>query len=151
MEQVAKPLTRKVRLELAALEVRLLECLILHDVDSLEHHIGEEFSLTTGRPGAETRSRAEWLWVAREEYVLESFAIDEVAVQEYGDVAVVRMRYRQAGRMGGADRTGAYRMTDVFVRRDGRWQLVARHATQVPDSRAADHSSSSLAQPQPQA
>lgn len=151
MEQVGKPRARNLTRELAALEVHLLECLILRDVESLDERVAEEFTLTTGRPGAEVRSRAEWLRVARDEYVLESFAIDEVVVRIYGEVAVVRMRYQQAGRMGKADRTGAYRLTDVFVCRDGDWRLVARHTTQVPDLAAVPHSSSSIAQPQPQA
>ncbi len=131
MNQVEMPPARTVQRELAQVEVGLLEALILRDMDTFERRLAEEFTLTTGRPGAEVRTRSEWMRVTREEYVLEAFSIDEIVVQAYGEMAVVRLRYRQAGRMGDQDRTGAYRMTDVFVRRDGVWQLVARHATQV--------------------
>jgi hypothetical protein len=131
MDQVETPPAHMVRRELAQLEVALLEALILHDMDTFERRLADEFTLTTGRSGAEVRTRGEWMRVTREEYVLEAFSIDEIVVQPYGDVAVVRLRYRQAGRMGDRERTGIYRMTDVFVRRDGVWQLVTRHASQI--------------------
>jgi len=36
--------------------------------------------------------------------------------------------------MDGADRSTAYLMTDVWVRRGGRWTPVARHATPLSDA-----------------
>jgi ketosteroid isomerase-like protein len=121
--------------ELARLENALAQAVQERDMAFLEAHIGPEFTLTTGRPGAEVRSRSEWLQLTRDEYVVESFEFDDLIVQDYGDAAVVRSRYRQTGSMGGADRTGAYLMTDVWVRRDDRWQLVARHITPLAPDR----------------
>jgi ketosteroid isomerase-like protein len=114
---------------LSRLEHDFADAVRRRDLDFLEAHLGEEFTLTTGRPGAEVRSRAEWLRVTRDDYVVRSFEFDDLTVQAYGDAAVVRSRYRQAGSMAGQDRTGTYLMTDVWVRRDERWQLVARHIT----------------------
>jgi hypothetical protein len=50
-------------------------------------------------------------------------------VRTYGHVAVVRSRYRQTGSMDGEDRNQTYLMTDVWVRRAGRWQAVTRHVS----------------------
>jgi ketosteroid isomerase-like protein len=119
--------------ELSQLEHDFMDAVRRRDMAFLERALGEEFTLTTGRPGAEVRARSEWLDVTRERYVIESFAFEELSVHAYGTVGVVRSRYRQAGRMGELDRTAAYRMTDVWVRRDGRWQLVARHSTALED------------------
>jgi hypothetical protein len=115
--------------ELPSLERELAEAVKARDIPLLERHLGQEFTLTTGRPGAEVRSRSEWLDVTRDDYVVDSFDFDDLVVQAYGDFAVVRSRYRQAGSMAAQDRSGAYLMTDAWVRRDERWQLVARHIT----------------------
>jgi uncharacterized protein DUF4440 len=114
---------------LTRLERRLMEAARQRDVDFLERHLAEEFTLTTGRPGAEVRARSEWLEVTQQSYVIDSFDFDALDVRVYGHVAVVASRYRQEARMGDLDRTGSYLMTDVWIRRKGRWQLVCRHST----------------------
>lgn len=102
------------------------------DMAFLERLLAEEFVLVTGRPGHEVRGRSEWLEVTREEYSIDSFTFEEIEVLGYGDAALVRSRYSQHGRMGGADRSQSYLMTDVFVRRDGRWQAAHRHVSPLP-------------------
>jgi ketosteroid isomerase-like protein len=119
--------------DLIRLANELAQAVQSRDMEFLEAHLGEEFTLTTGRPGAEVRSRSEWLAVTRDEYIVDSFEFDDLTVQDYGDVALVRSRYSQMGSMGEQNRTGSYLMSDVWVRRDGRWQLVARHITPLAD------------------
>jgi ketosteroid isomerase-like protein len=121
---------------LARLERGLIEAVRDRNLDWLERHLAEEFTLTTGRPGAEVRSRREWLDVTRDRYEIESFEFVEVEVRVYGHVAVVASRYRQKARLDDLDRSGTYLVTDVWLRRGGRWQLVTRHSTAL--SRAAE-------------
>jgi hypothetical protein len=116
-------------LALARLERRFMEATQRRDTEFIERHLGEEFTLTTGRPGAEVRGRSEWLEVTGGSYVIDSFDFEELDVRVYGHVAVVASRYRQEARMGDLERSGSYVMTDVWIRRKGRWQLVCRHAT----------------------
>lgn len=113
--------------ELIRLTHEWAEAVQRRDVPYLEQSLGREFTLTTGRAGAEVRSRQEWLDITRDRYSIESFAFEDFAINVYGETAVVRSRYRQAGRMDDQDRTQAYLMTDVWVRREGRWQPVTRH------------------------
>ena len=47
----------------------------------------------------------------------------------FGDAAVVRGRTTVSARMNGAPVSARIRFTDVFIRRDGRWQAVASHAS----------------------
>lgn len=115
--------------ELVDLEHAWLEAARTRDIEFLERLLGEEFTLTTGRPGVEVRSRAEWLEVTRDSYAIDSFEFADIDARVYDDSALVRSHYRQRGAMGGEDRTTAYLMTDVLVRREGRWQAVARHIT----------------------
>ena len=120
--------------ELEELEHAFMDAVRRRDLAYLERVLGDEFTLTTGRPGAEVRERQEWLDVTRDCYVIDRFEFEQFAAQVYGDVAVVRSRYRQVAHMGERERTGAYRMTDVWVRRAGCWQLASRHLTAVAES-----------------
>jgi catechol 2,3-dioxygenase-like lactoylglutathione lyase family enzyme/ketosteroid isomerase-like protein len=121
--------------ELARLEHAWMEAVQRRDLTFLERLLGEEFTLTTGRPGAEVRGRREYLDVTRDLYVIDEFAFDELAAHVHGDAAFVRSRYRQRGRMGEEDRTQTFLMTDVFFKRDDRWQAVARHIGPLPAPR----------------
>jgi ketosteroid isomerase-like protein len=58
--------------------------------------------------------------------------IDVDTVRLLGDVAVVTGRSVSAGRVGDRDISVVQRFTDVYVRRDGRWRVVASQGTQVP-------------------
>lgn len=104
------------------------------DLYFLDQLLGHEFTLTTGRSGAEVRSRQEWLDVTRDRYAIESFEFEEFTIHVYDGTAVVRSRYRQIGRMDDQDRTLAYLMTDVWVRREGRWQAVTRHISPLDET-----------------
>jgi hypothetical protein len=115
--------------DLAGLSTRFLEAVRDRELEWLDEHLGEEFTLTTGRPGAPVRGRGEWLAVTRDRYAIEEFAFDALQVLDYGEVGVVRSRYRQRGSMDGADRSQTFLMTDVWVERDGRVQLVTRHVS----------------------
>jgi ketosteroid isomerase-like protein len=59
-----------------------------------------------------------------------TFDVDDIAVRPFGDAAVVTGRTRVA--IGGTDPAEVtLRFTDVFIRRGGRWQVVASHATRL--------------------
>jgi ketosteroid isomerase-like protein len=60
-----------------------------------------------------------------------SYDVDEMNVLLYGDTAVVTGRVTTKQNVKGEERTGRSRFTDVFVRRDGRWQLVAGHSSRI--------------------
>jgi ketosteroid isomerase-like protein len=58
--------------------------------------------------------------------------LDQLAVRLYGDTAIVTGR-THASVNGDAPQAVILRFTDVFVRREGRWMVIASHATRVPD------------------
>jgi len=58
--------------------------------------------------------------------------VSDLRVRVYGDTAIVIGRTTATA--GGADpHTVDLRFTDVFVQREGRWVVVASHATRLPD------------------
>lgn len=113
------------------LEHRVMRAVQARDRDELERLVGADFTLTTGRPGAEVRGREEWLGVALSSYRIDSFVFEELVVTCYPGCAIARSRYRQRGAMGEQRRDTTYRMTDVWVRMPAGWQLQARHAQPV--------------------
>jgi ketosteroid isomerase-like protein len=115
--------------ELARLENDWMRAVQARDMHFLDDLLGEEFVLTTSRPGAEIRRRQEWVAITRERYIVEAFEFESLDVHVYGDAAMVRSRYTQKGRMDDQDRSQAFLMTDVFVRRSGKWQAVTRHVS----------------------
>jgi ketosteroid isomerase-like protein len=62
---------------------------------------------------------------------LESFTIADVQVRAYGDMAVVTSRATLKGHRQGQDISGQYRGIDVYVKKHGRWQVVAAQATRI--------------------
>ena len=116
--------------EVVALEERYQAAVRDRDLAVLDELLAPEFTLTTGRSAAPVRTRAEYVSVTEHGYRIEEFAFDELDVVPLGEhAALVRARYRQRGSMDGADRTGVFLLTDVWLERDGRPQLVTRHSS----------------------
>ena len=63
---------------------------------------------------------------------IDAIAVDDVKVRLLGDVAIVTGRTVASGVVRGTTITAMLRFTDVFVRRNGRWQIAASQGTRVP-------------------
>jgi ketosteroid isomerase-like protein len=63
---------------------------------------------------------------------VDAIAVDDVKVRPLGDVAIVTGRTVASGVVRGTKVTATLRFTDVFVRRNGRWQIAASQGTRVP-------------------
>lgn len=63
--------------------------------------------------------------------VFDSYAADDVRVQVYGDTAVVTERNTTTSQARDQSHTGQFRYTRVYVKRNGRWQLVAAQKTKI--------------------
>jgi hypothetical protein len=63
-----------------------------------------------------------------------AYDLDETQVRLYDNAAVVNSRVTISGKnKEGKPFTRHSRFTDVFVWRDGRWQIVAGHSSRIPD------------------
>lgn len=60
-------------------------------------------------------------------------SVDDISVRVYGDTAVVTGRTRATATTTPPE-TVVLRFTDVVVQRDGRWIVVASHATQIQET-----------------
>jgi len=112
--------------ELVELSHDLVRAVQEHDRTRLQRLLATEFTLL-GAAGELDRDGL--LEAAGGAYVIEDFAYEEIDPEVYGNTAVVVSRYRQSASLDGRDVSAQLHMTDVWVRRDVRWQIVRRHAT----------------------
>lgn len=66
------------------------------------------------------------------------FSAEGITVHEYGDTAVVAFRLvARTEHSDGKVETDHYRNTGTFLRRNGRWQVIAWQATKIPEGAEA--------------
>jgi len=97
-----------------------------HDVARLEELLAAEFTL---QGAAGQLDRDAFLEAAAGPYEIDEFRYEEIDPEIYGNTAVLVSRYSQVGRLDGRDLSHRMHVTDIWTRREARWQLVRRHAT----------------------
>lgn len=100
------------------------------DYQRLDEILAPEFTLTSARSDRLV-DRAEWLRLL-DQVRGESFEYSDFLVQIFGDAAVVKSRLSQVATVGDKPWNATFMLTDVWVRREGRWQVVARHSSMPP-------------------
>ncbi len=117
--------------ELIARERAWMEAVQRKDRTALEDILAPDYTYTASGQGRWSRQR--WLDTLSI-YDIHHFEFVAVDVRPYGNVAVVLSQYRQDGAVGGVVRSGEFLFTDVWVRRDGVWQVVARSSILMPET-----------------
>ncbi len=118
--------TAAVSHELIELAHDLARAVSEHDVDQLDDLLAAEFTL---QGAAGQLDREEFLEAAAGPYEIDEFAYEQIDTEVYGNTAVLVSRYSQVARLEGRDLTHRMHVTDIWTRRDARWQIVRRHAT----------------------
>ncbi len=124
--------------EIIDLEHQWAQAIVENDMDKLERIVGQEYTLAANNfPGGRTRlSRQEWMTTVPA-YEVHSYNFRNVVVHAYDDAAVVLADLDLQATVRGVDRSGGFAVTDVWVKRDGRWQVVARSSIFTPQSSSA--------------
>ncbi len=60
------------------------------------------------------------------------YTAEEIRLQQYGETAIVAFRLVSTTEKGGAKEVTNYLNTGTFLKRDGKWQVVAWQATKLP-------------------
>lgn len=102
------------------------------DIAWYENHWATEYISTNSRTG-KVSNKAEDLADAKNPVnTTESEVLEDLKVQDHGNVAVATGKITVKGK----DKTGPFtrqsRFTDVWAKRDGRWQVVATQGTLIP-------------------
>jgi hypothetical protein len=103
--------------DIQALERRFARAIAERDVDVLEDLLDHEFRLVEGGSDLPRRAALEALQATG----LRALELATTAVEAYGDAALATVE--------GSWAEERLRITDVWIRRAGRWRLVRRHAS----------------------
>ena len=118
--------TAAVSHELVELAHDLARAVSEHDLARLDQLLAAEFTL---QGAAGQLDRIELLEAAAGPYEIDEFAYEQIDPEIYGNTAVLVSRYSQVARFEGRNLTHRMHVTDIWTRRDARWQVVRRHAT----------------------
>ncbi|HSF23102.1 MAG TPA: nuclear transport factor 2 family protein [Blastocatellia bacterium] len=116
--------------ELTQIEHRLVKLWVAGDRDAVDAILATDWSVIdlTGRLMTKAHVMKEFGSGDRR---VESGSVDDLKVRVFGETAVVTGRSALTGSYQGKQASVVQRFTDVFVKRDGRWQAVASQGTQV--------------------
>ena len=120
--------------ELTTRESEFSEALLRGDWKALEQIEADDL-IFTNADGSVTHKSDDVANLRLGNFKFESIKMQDVTVQDFGEVAVVTGQLTEKVRYKTTDLSGLYRFTDVWVRRDGRWQLFAGQETLVPSSK----------------
>lgn len=113
------------------IEQRLAKAWVDRDQAVVDGILAAEWSVTDGSGRMLTKQQVMQETFGSTDRRVERMIVDEVKVRAYGEVAVATGRTQATGSYRGASATVVLRFTDVFVRRDGRWQIVVSHGSTV--------------------
>ena len=124
--------TSEVEEQLLKLEKAFAEAIVKNDLEGIGRLVTDDWIIID--PNGEIVDRARFFEVIKSgaltHDVMES---EDFRVRVYGDSAVVTGVTRTKGKFMGQEFSTRERATDVFVKRDGRWQCVLTHLTRFPE------------------
>lgn len=100
------------------------------DRAALERILAEDFSFTDDE--GNVYNKVQYIEAVTQAIKVGSYEIDDLKARVYGEAGVVTGRWTGSMTIDGKDASGAFRFTDTFVKRQGRWQVVASQDTRIP-------------------
>ena len=117
--------------ELLKLENAFAEAIVNNDLEGIRRLVADDWIIID--PNGEIVDRARFFEVIKSGVLThDMMESKDSRVRVYGDSAVVTAVTRTKGKFMGHDFSTQERATDVFVKRDGRWQCVLTHLTRFP-------------------
>ena len=128
-----KPMN-EVEKEIWKLEEGLTQTEMRVDVDTLDRIYAEDIMVTApigicvDKPAVMTEVRA-----AAEKAVVGRYDKDDLKVRAFGDTAVTSYRMTAEATFEGKEIKRQLCITNVWMKRNGHWQIVARHTASLPE------------------
>jgi ketosteroid isomerase-like protein len=118
--------------DVAAAEKKRFAAMIAGDVAILAPLLADDLTYTHSSGRVDTKAQfLDNLRSGQQKYF--SIAPEDTAVRVYGDTAVSTGRSAMHVSAAGQEMRFRIQFTDVWVRRDGRWQMVAWQSTRLPE------------------
>src|SRR5436309_5955697 len=128
-----KPMN-EVEKEIIRLEEQLTQTEMRLDVDALDRIYADDIMVTApigicvDKPAVMSEIR-----MAAEKAIIGRYDKDDLKVRAYGDTAVSSYRMTAWATVEGTEIKRALCITNVWMKRNGGWQIVARHTASLPN------------------
>jgi ketosteroid isomerase-like protein len=99
------------------------------DQKALNSILADDFIFTDD--GGHVYNKAQYIEAITQLIKVDSYKIDDLTTRVSGDTGVVAGRWTGKLSIAGKDASGAIRFTDTFVKRQGRWQMIASQDTRI--------------------
>ena len=118
--------------KLLKIEKEFAQAIISNDLEGIGRIVADEWIIID--PNGDIVDRARFFEVIKSGALThDMMESEDLRVRVYGDSAVVITVTRTKGKFMGQEFSTQERATDVFVKRDGRWQCVLTHLTRLPN------------------
>jgi ketosteroid isomerase-like protein len=115
------------------LELKWSLAIVNKDGAALERLLAKEFNGTS--PTGYTYSREMAIAdLKNRTYDVTMMDLDQIDVNVFGNTAIAFTSQNEVSTYGNQDFSGHYHYTDVWVKRNGRWQVVASHGSKFDES-----------------
>lgn len=88
----------------------------------------QDYALCLVVPSSAVIPRAAWL-ATLPDYVVHEWSVQELQIEELGDMAAVLQRGLQRATVHGQPRDGVFVISDIWEREGGVWRIWRRHST----------------------
>jgi ketosteroid isomerase-like protein len=108
------------------------KAIVRKDLPAIANNMCDDFRQI--RVSGEIVDKANFLRdITSPELTIDPYAVEDFDIRLYGDVALLSGRTRMTGRYAGMPFTSHYRYIDIYVLRDGRWQVCNVQITRMPN------------------
>lgn len=118
--------------ELIKLAHAWLEAEAKEDAEAMARLWADDLQYSSSAGTVETKSQA-LASIRSGDLQISDSVYDTLEARVYGDMGVTTGIASQKGQFKGRDISGKYRFTDTWLKRDGRWQCVATHASKIAE------------------
>jgi len=118
--------------EIKALELKLPELIVQADWDEYAKHLASDFLHT--RDNGQVENKEETMAALRDlkrKIIVMEMEPADLLIHTYGDTTVASAKFTIRVREAGQVKSRVTRQTDVFVKRDGQWLMVAEQVTDI--------------------
>ena len=125
-----QPKVKTAQEEIIELEKSFAELVKSRDTIQIKKLQSETYFLAVGIQGKPLQPVPRNRWLKNlKNYVVESYSIDDIKVNIYGNTGVAMLMFTQKATVRGQDRSGQFILTDIWNKGNHGWLIAERHST----------------------
>ena len=129
------PTSNRTEQELKRLTREVSDSALRGDKAVAERYLADKYIETDGFGKVATRAKVLANYPGVPASMKATMDLEDIQVHVYGDTAVVSTRGVMHLEANGQKITNSYRITDIWMRRNAGWQLIAEHYSNIPAER----------------